>query len=118
MRRMDSRRRRQAENEMALRAINEQIQGLGSELFDRDTEGTKVWEFVCECHHSECVERVALTIVEYEAVRVNGKRFVVSPGVDHVDMDIENVVDMSTRYWVVEKTDESGELAQADDPRD
>jgi hypothetical protein len=115
---MESRRRRQAENEMVFRSINEQIEGLGVELFDRDGEQTKAWDFVCECHHNDCVERMALTAVEYEAVRASGKRFIVAPSPEHVDMEIENVVDMSARYWIVEKTDESGELAEAGDPRD
>jgi hypothetical protein len=34
-----------------------------------------------------------------------------------VHTDVEHVVDMSTRYWVVEKTGESGELAEEHDPR-
>jgi hypothetical protein len=33
-------------------------------------------------------------------------------------MTIENVVDMTTRYWVVEKTEEAGDVAEAADPRD
>jgi hypothetical protein len=115
---MEGRRRRQAENEMVFRSINERIEGLSAELFDRDGEGAKVLDFVCECHHGDCVERIALTAVEYEAVRASGKRFLVAPSPDHVDMDIENVVDMSARYWVVEKTDEAGDLAEAGDPRD
>jgi hypothetical protein len=115
---MDDRRRRQAENEMVFRSINEQIESLGRELFDRGDEGAKVWQFVCECHRNECVERMALTGIEYEAVRASGKRFLVAPSPDHVDMEIENVIDMSARYWIVEKTDESADLAEADDPRD
>jgi hypothetical protein len=103
---------------MMFRSINERIEALGEELFDRDSEGTRVWDFVCECHRADCVERVALTIPEYEAIRADGKRFLVAAAPEHVDTEIENVVDMSTRYWVVEKTDESGEAAAAEDPRD
>ena len=60
----------------------------------------------------------ALTTQEYEAVRADGTHFVVSPADRHVDTEIENVIEMSTRYWVVEKTDESGETAEAADPRE
>lgn len=115
---MDERRQRQAENENRFRSINERIEDIGEQLFDDPAEGAKVWDFVCECHREDCVERLALTVAEYEAVRADGRRFVVAPSPDHVDMNVENVVDMSTRYWVVEKTGESGEIAQASDPRD
>jgi hypothetical protein len=114
---MDARRRRQAENEMLFRSINERIEDLSEEFLDRG-EGGRAYDFVCECQNTECTVQVALTVAEYEAVRESGRQFIVAPSPDHVDMAIENVVDMSTRYWVVEKTDESGEIAEADDPRE
>jgi hypothetical protein len=115
---MDERERRFAENEMMLRSVNEGIEQIGEELFADGSNEPKVWDFLCECHHVECRERIAMTREEYEAIRANGRRFVVAPSAEHVNMDVENVVDMSTRYWVVEKTDEAGELAEAGDPRE
>lgn len=114
---MDARRERQARNENAFRSINEKIEDLGEELLGQD-RGERPYDFVCECHDVECTERVVLTVSEYEAVRDSGRRFVVAPSPEHVDMAIENVVDMSSRYWVVEKTDEAGEVAEAADPRE
>jgi hypothetical protein len=114
---MEGRRRRQAHNEIVFRSINEQIGAIGPELFETDA-GARVWDFICECHRTDCVELLALTPVEYEAVRASGKRFLVAPSPEHVDMEIENVVDMSARYWIVEKTDESAEFAEAGDPRE
>ncbi len=113
---MDERRERQAKNEMLFRSLNERIKQLGEELLSQD-DGERAWDFVCECENIACTEPVALTITEYEAVRENGRHFIVGPGAEHVDTNVENVVDMSSRYWIVEKTDESGELAEAEDPR-
>src|SRR3954453_23364231 len=100
------------------RSINERIEDLSEELFPTNGEGARVWDFVCECHDTTCIERVPLTTKGYETVRADGTHFVVSPGAEHADTDIENVIEMSTRYWVVEKTDESGEMAEAADPRE
>lgn len=116
LRAVDERRSRQAKNEMLFRSINERIETLSEELAGR--EGERAYDFVCECHDTSCTAPVALTISEYEAVRQSGRQFVVAASPDHVDMAIENVVDMSTRYWIVEKTDESGDLAEAEDPRE
>ena len=115
---MDSRSERHARNEALFRTVNERIEELVDETLERHAEGASVWDFVCECHDRECAERIPLTRTEYEAIRSDGRRFVVAPGLDHVDTSIENVVDMSTRYWVVEKTDEAGEIAEAGDPRE
>ena len=112
---MDERERRFAENEMMLRSVNEGIEQIGEELFTEKTAEPRVWDFLCECADVDCRERVAMTRDEYEAVRTSGRRFVVAPSAEHVSMDVENVVDMSTRYWVVEKTDEAGEIAEAGD---
>jgi len=113
---MDARRERAAKNEMFFRSINERIEELGEQWLS-GPEGERAYDFVCECQNMECTTAVALTIVEYEHVRTNGRRFIVAPSPEHVDAKIENVVDISSRYWVVEKTDESGNLADAADPR-
>lgn len=114
---MDARRERQAKNEMLFRSINEKIEDLGDAWLGQG-RGERAYDFVCECQDAACTTPIALTVREYETIRANGRRFVVAPSAEHVDMTIENVVDMSSRYWVVEKTDESGELAEANDPRD
>ena len=114
---MDARRERHAKNELLFRSINEKIEDLG-ETWLGQGQGERPYDFICECPNSECTERLALSVAEYETVRSSGRRFIVYPSPEHVDMTIENVVDMSSRYWVVEKTDESGELAEATDPRE
>src|SRR5581483_433108 len=51
-----------------------------------------------------------------EAIRAAGNRFVVAPAAEHVDTTIEHVVDMSSRYWVVEKLDQAAEQGRATIP--
>jgi len=108
---------RQGENEALFRRVNERIEQLAEGAFDIGDEGARAWDFVCECYAKTCTDPIVLTIAEYEAIRAAGERFVVAPAAEHVDTSIENVVDMSSRYWVVEKTDEAAEAARADDPR-
>jgi hypothetical protein len=115
---MDPQSERQAQNEALFRAVNERIEELVDATLERHSEGASVWDFVCECQDRECAQRIPLTRTEYEAIRSHGRRFVVAPGPEHVDTSIENVVDMSTRYWVVEKIGEPGVFAEDHDPRD
>lgn len=42
-------------------------------------------EFVCECSSVECVERLTLTLRQYEQVRAEGTRFVLAPGLIMAD---------------------------------
>ncbi len=114
---MDEYSRREAENELRFRTINEKVEELGEELFDDGSQAPRVYDFVCECDDAYCTERVAMTIAEYEALRAHGTRFVVAPAAKHVDEAIERVVDRSSRYWVVEKTGEAAQIADEDDPR-
>jgi hypothetical protein len=111
------RERRQAENEGLFRSVNERIEELAEGTFDSAADGERAVDFVCECADTSCTERVALTIREYEAIRAAGNRFVVAPAAEHVDTSIEHVIDMSSRYWVVEKLAQAGEQAKRDDPR-
>jgi hypothetical protein len=117
---VDERRRQQTENEMAFRSINENIEDLGERWLTALAEqpGERAYDYVCECQNLECRTAITLTIAEYEAVRKSGRRFVVAPAPDHFDSAIEHVVETNARYWVVEKTDEPGQLAETGDPRD
>ena len=64
-----------------------------------------------------CMRPVELTIEEYEMVRAKPTRFVVAPGAEHVDPDIERVIRREKRYWVVEKTGVGAEISERFDPR-
>jgi len=116
---VEGRQQRLAANESLFRSVNERIEDLAEGPFQGGPgEGARAWDFVCECADPGRSERIALTIAEYEQIRAAGNRFVVAPAPEHVDTTIENVVDTkSSRYWVVEKTDEAAEAAEEADPR-
>jgi hypothetical protein len=58
-----------------------------------------------------------MTVPEYEGVRADPRRFFVAPSNAHVAPDVEEIVDTSSRYWVVTKIGVAADLAEADDTR-
>jgi hypothetical protein len=71
--------------------------------------------FICECSDTNCAESLEITAAEYEAVRAEGTRFVVTPG--HQLQGIERVVYGNRRFFVVEKLGQAGEIADNANPR-
>jgi hypothetical protein len=108
---------RQARNESLIRAVNERIEAVDKDSRERNF-GPKgeLFEFLCECGAGDagCLERVRMTIDEYERVRQQDDRFAVVPG--HENPELERVVERSDRFLVVDKISDA-EHAVADDPR-
>ena len=106
-----SREERLARNEDFFRSVNERIRDIadrhGSDLHD--------YEFLCECSDPACLERVTLSLDEYEAVRADATRFVLAEG--HTDATIERVVETAPDHVVVEKVGVAAEVVQELDPR-
>jgi len=102
---------RSASNETLLRRYNEQIEARHKWV------EPSLAEWVCECADENCAEPVELSIQEYEAVREEPTHFLVVPGREHVNPDIEHVVRRDERYWIVEKVGVSAEIAQQQNPR-
>jgi hypothetical protein len=100
-------------NEALFREVNERINGLAVEF--STTLFSDEYEYVCECSDPKCIERVTVTLSEYEEIRADGKRFVLAPG--HVRRDIEHVVRQADDHVVVEKHGAAGEVAAESDPR-
>jgi hypothetical protein len=98
---------RAAENQSLFRDINERIRD-GTE---QATGVLVVDGWLCECANETCLEHIHLAPEEYDSIRANGARFVVAPDEAHVVTDIEWVVDMHERYWVVEKGEEAARVA-------
>ena len=103
--------RRLAANESVFREVNEGIQrgqwpGEQSELV----------RFRCECARLGCNLLVELTLPAYEEIRAHPRRFLVIDG--HQVPELERVVQRREGVVVVEKLDEAGEVAEAQDPRD
>jgi hypothetical protein len=100
---MAARDRQAARNEDFFRRTNE------IEL-EESRSGVREPEFMCECSRPGCVERVHITLEEYEHVRAGGNRFVVAPL--HVDASVEVVIEQHTNYFVVEKLGAAGDEAR------
>jgi hypothetical protein len=104
---------RAARNQALFREVNESVREV-NETFG-EIEPTSEW--VCECAHPTCVERISLTIDEYKALRAAPTLFAVAPSEGHVFVEVENIVDRTERYWVVEKIGEAAEFVAAVAPQ-
>jgi hypothetical protein len=107
----DLRRMRAAKNQSLFREVNERVEDI-AKSFDLDEQQL---DFICECAHTDCVERLEMSVTEYEGVRRVPNHFAVVEG--HEIEDVENVVERTGRYIVVAKIGVGGELAQKLDPR-
>jgi hypothetical protein len=84
-------------NEARSRDRNEWIEGIHGEMGD----GDRIETYVCECGDATCVERIRLTVPEYEAVRGYSTRFAIA--VDHENPEIDQLVAEFRAYSVVQK---------------
>jgi hypothetical protein len=101
---------RYVRNEWLFREVNERIAEVNEKF---EVEGGT--EFLCECGQQTCLETLLLTPAQYEAVRAEGRRFIVVPG--HEDARVERVVQREPDFLVVEKIGEAGEESEEQDPR-
>jgi gamma-glutamyltranspeptidase len=107
---MDERDVRIAKTESLFRDVNERIAET-SERFDAEAA-----QFMCECGDPSCAERLEVPLEEYEQVRADATTFVVDP--DHVETDVEQVVEQRRGYAVVKKVDAAvARIVRMLDPR-
>jgi hypothetical protein len=97
-------------NQALFRSINERI-----EAGTWPAEQSEKAAFRCECAAVGCNLMLEMTLAEYEAVRLNPRRFIVAPG--HELPEVEVVVRRAETYFVVEKVGDAGEVADDTDPR-
>ena len=95
---VDARARRAGENEALFRQVNDQIRELDRRLTVGEEE---TYGFVCECADGHCLERIQLSIGEYERIHSDPTRFAVVDG--HEDTSVETVVERREGYSVVRK---------------
>jgi hypothetical protein len=100
-----------AVNEAVARDLNEDIEAAHEEA------GRKgMVPMLCECGKPDCEHVVPMTLDEYEEVRADPRRFAVAP--DHVEAEIEKVVEDEGRFLVVEKrAGAPAAVAEDEDPR-
>jgi hypothetical protein len=108
----DPRSDRAARNEALFRRVNERVEEI-NEAFKPILEDT---EFFCECADINCMEKIRMTLPEYEALRDVSTHFAVRAG--HVLPDAERVVEERAEYVIVEKLGQAGRRAAELDPRD
>src|SRR3954465_1617023 len=99
--------RRVARSQAALRTLNE---GIDTQPADG------VIAFRCECGQLGCNRLVPLRRAQYEAVRLNARRFVIAPG--HVVAELEHEVEeRHAEHAVVETHPHTSGFAERTDPR-
>jgi hypothetical protein len=81
--------------EELFREVNEKIVRL-NQVFE-SPEG----EFLCECANGMCAARLRLSLDEYEEIRADPRRFVMTPGHERPGSRVVVVCD---RYEVVESS--------------
>jgi uncharacterized protein (DUF1499 family) len=101
----DSQKARLAKNEDFFREVNGRIREKAE---SHGLDGHE-YEFFCECSDATCMERVNLTLAEYEHIRAEPTRFVVKKG--HVVKEIERIVETVPDHMVIEKHGEAGRVA-------
>ena len=114
MNRSDDRNARQiraAINQSAFREINERLEKFNADV----SEVVPVGDFVCECADPDCLERVGLTIEEYEQLRSVPTHFAVRHG--HIVGEAEQVVEEHIGYTVVETIGAAADYAASANPR-
>jgi hypothetical protein len=108
--------RRQIENEMIFRRINEKV---GDDLGALDamhiedgnihllTDEDLMLRFKCECSDENCDLRIPMPLSEYQEIHTNRDTFVVMP--NHQVDPIETVLKESASYNVVKKNNSTPE---------
>jgi hypothetical protein len=108
--------RRQIENEMIFRRINEKV---GDDLGALDamhiddgnieliTDEALILSFKCECSDENCEERIPMKLVEYQSIHANRDTFVVRP--DHQVDPIEKVLRETPSYNLLKKNNSTPE---------
>jgi hypothetical protein len=108
----DVRAERAARNEALFRRVNERVEEV-NKAFDSILEDA---DFVCECADVDCMDRIRMTLPEYEALRSDPTHFAVKPG--HLAPAAERAVEERAGYVIVEKLGRAAERAKELDPRD
>jgi hypothetical protein len=110
---MKAREERIAKTESLFRSVNERI-AEASVRFDNG--GATDARFLCECGDPACSERLEVPLEEYEQVRGDATTFVLDP--EHVEPDVERIVERRRHYAVVKKVDAAvARIVRKLDPR-
>ena len=108
--------RRQIENEMIFRRLNEKV-GDDLENLDamhiEDNNPQFIWDdatllnFKCECSDENCDKRIPIKLSEYKKIHENRDTFIIKPR--HQVEEIEEVILKEDHYSVVRKNNSTTE---------
>jgi len=108
--------RRQIENEMIFRRINERV---GDDLDALDAHHIEDGDldlirsedlelhFKCECSDENCVARIPMPLTEYQEIHANRDTFIVKA--NHQVDPIEKVLEITPGYNIVKKNNSTAE---------
>ncbi len=108
--------RRQIENEMIFRRLNEKVgDDLGNldAMHIEDDNLNLVWDdaillnFKCECSDEDCDARIPIKLSVYNKIHENRDAFILK--LNHQVNDIEKVIIAEENYSVVEKNNSTAE---------
>jgi hypothetical protein len=112
--------RRQIENEMIFRRINEKV---GDDLGALDAmhiedgniqlirDEDLMLRFKCECSDENCIVRIPMLLSEYQTIHTDRDTFVVLP--NHQVDPIERVIKETLKYHIVKKNNSTPEPSDA-----
>jgi hypothetical protein len=81
----------------------------------REARESMFLELVCECWQNTCSATLSMSVEEYEEVRRVPTRFIVASG--HVNRLVEQIVEDTAAYMVIEKIEMGAKVAATLDPR-
>ncbi len=108
--------RRQIENEMIFRRINEKVgddlDSLDALHIDDDNldliwDDTILLNFKCECSDEDCDKRIPIKLSVYKKIHENRDAFIIK--LNHQVKEIEKVILTEDNYSVVEKNNSTAE---------
>ena len=104
----DVRARRLAQNETIFRQVNEHVRAAEERVRHESPR------FICECSKIDCDQQIRIDLDAYRTVRESPARFFVAVG--HAEPEIENVIEHTPTYDVVEKIGPGREVAEKTAP--
>jgi hypothetical protein len=108
--------RRQIENEMIFRRVNEKV---GDDLgaldamhiedghIDLLSDEDLALQFRCECSDENCVSRISMLLTRYQEIHIDRDTFIVLP--EHQVDSIEKVIKKTSKYNIVKKNNSTSE---------
>lgn len=97
----DHSKQRRIKNELIFKGENDRIHDLAENVLAGADAYFLPINFTCECSDTNCVQKIALSLEDYNVAHQYHNRFILVPG--HEQSDIEQAVDRERRYIIVEK---------------